>query len=54
VRTILLIMTIVGGLLTLVAAGWVAVLSRRDRWLKRNLARLADQNVDDLREHSQA
>jgi hypothetical protein len=54
VRTILLIMTILGGLLTLVAAVWVARLSIMDRWLKHDLARLADQNVDDLREHSQA
>jgi len=54
VRTILLIMTIVGGLLALVAAVWVARVSIRDRWQKHDLARLADQNVDDLREHSQA
>jgi hypothetical protein len=54
VRAILLGMTILGGLLAFVAAGWVTELSRRDRWLKRNLARLADQNVADLREHSQA
>jgi hypothetical protein len=54
VRTFLLFMTIVGGMLALVAAGRVARISIRDRWLKHDLARLADQNVDDLREHSQA
>src|SRR5688500_151898 len=52
VRTILLIMTILGGLLTLAVAFWVAELSRRDRWLNRNLARLADENVDELKLHS--
>ena len=44
-------MTIVGGLLSLVAAGWVAGLSREDRWLKRNLYRLGDEFVHEL--HSQ-
>jgi uncharacterized iron-regulated membrane protein len=43
VRMFLLIMTIVGGLLALVAAVWVAVLSGRDRWLRRNLYRLGDE-----------
>ena len=43
VRTFLLIMTIVGGLLALVAAGWVARVSIRDRWLKHGLSRLGDQ-----------
>jgi hypothetical protein len=54
VRTILLIMTIAGGLLALIAAGWVAVLSRRDRWLKRNFYRLGDQYAHELKLHSQA
>jgi hypothetical protein len=52
VRTILLIMTIVGGLLALAAAVWVAVLSKRDRWLKRNLYRLGDEYQRDLILHS--
>jgi hypothetical protein len=47
-------MTIPGGLLTLVAAGCVAVLSRRDRWLQRNLYRLGDQYARELQLHSQA
>jgi hypothetical protein len=54
VRTFLLIMTIVGGLLTLVAAVWVARLSIRDRWLKRNLYRVGDQYAHELKLHSQA
>ena len=54
VRTFLLIMTIVGGLLALVAAGWVAELSRRDRWLKHNRYRLGDQYQHELILHSQA
>jgi hypothetical protein len=54
VRTILLMMTIAGGLLALIAASWVAVLSRRDRWLKRNLERVGDQYVHELKLHSQA
>jgi hypothetical protein len=52
VRTILLAMTIVGGLLGLIAAIWVAELSKRDRWLKHDLARLADQHVRELQLHS--
>jgi hypothetical protein len=54
VRTFLLIMTIVGGLLALVAAVWVAVLSRRDRWLQRNLYRLGDKYQRELILHSRA
>jgi FtsZ-interacting cell division protein ZipA len=54
VRTILLIMTIVGGLLALMAAIWVAKRSSSKRWRKRNLARLADENVRDLKLHSLA
>ncbi len=54
VRTFLLIMTMVGGMLALVAAGWVAWLSRKDRWLKRNLYRLGDQYTHELKLHSQA
>ena len=38
VRTFLLIMTVVGGLLSLGAAVWVALLARRARWRQRNLA----------------
>jgi hypothetical protein len=53
VRTLLLIMTIVGGLLSLVAAGWVARLSRKGRWLQRNLYRLGDQYAHELKLHSQ-
>ena len=47
-------MTIVGGLLGLAAAIWVAEVSKRDRWLKHDLARLADQHVRELQLHSQA
>jgi hypothetical protein len=54
VRTILLIMTIVGGLLGLAAASWVAELSRRHRWLKRNLYRLGNQYARELKLHGQA
>jgi hypothetical protein len=54
VRTLLLIMTIVGGLLGFVAAGWVAWLSRKDRWLKRNLYRLGDQYARELKLHMKA
>jgi hypothetical protein len=54
VRTLLGIMTIVGGLLSLVAAVWVARLSRKDRWLQRDLARLGDQYARELKLHSEA
>jgi hypothetical protein len=54
VRTILLIMTIVGGVLAFVAAVWVARLSTKDRWLKHNLARLGDEVTHELKRHSQA
>jgi len=54
VRTFLLIMTIVGGLFSLGAAVWVVLLAKRARWRQRNLARLADQYVHELRLHSQA
>ena len=52
VRTFLLIMTIVGGLLALVAAGWVARLSAVDRRRKRSLYRLGDQYGRELMLHS--
>ena len=54
VRTLFLIMTIVDGLLSLVAAGWVTWLSRKDRWLERNLYRLCDDYVHELKLDSQA
>jgi hypothetical protein len=54
VRTILLIMTIIGGLLAFVAAAWVVVLSIRDRWLKHNLYRLGDWVTHEMKRHSQA
>jgi hypothetical protein len=54
VRTLLLVMTILGGLLTLVAAVWVAELSRRDRWRKRNLDRLLDKYHRQMQLHSRA
>jgi hypothetical protein len=54
VRTFLLIMTIVGGLLGLVAAIWVAELSTRERWLRRNLDRLTDEYVRELEVHTRA
>jgi hypothetical protein len=54
VRTFLLIMTILGGLFTLVAAVWVAGLSARDRWLNHNLYRLGDQYAHELKLHSEA
>jgi hypothetical protein len=54
VRVFLLIMTIVGGLLALFAAVWVAELSRRKRWLERNLYRLGDEYAYELRRHSKA
>jgi hypothetical protein len=54
VRTILLIMTILGGLLAFVAAVWVAVLSTKDSWLKHNLARLGDDVTYEMKRHSQA
>jgi hypothetical protein len=53
VRTILLIMTVLGGLLALIAAGWVAELSRSNRWLERNLARLNDQYLRELKLHDE-
>ena len=53
-RTFLLIMTIVGGLLGLAAAIWVAELSTQDRWLKRNLYRLGDEYQRELTLHSRA
>jgi hypothetical protein len=51
-RTLLMIMTIVGGLLSFVASGWVARLSRKDRCLRRNLDRLGDQYQRELTLHS--
>jgi hypothetical protein len=47
VRTILLIMTILGGLLAFVAAVWVAVLSTKDRWHEHslNLASLKPNSI---------
>jgi len=43
-----------GGLLALVAAGWMAWLSRKDGWLKRNLYRLGDQYARELILHTRA
>jgi hypothetical protein len=54
VRVFLLIMTIVGGVLALVAAVWVAVLSVKDRWLKHNLARAGDEVTFEMKRHDQA
>jgi hypothetical protein len=54
VRTLLLIMTVVGGLLSLTAAGWVGWLAWRARWRQRNLARLGDLYVEELKRHSRA
>ncbi len=51
-RTFLLIMTVVGGLLSLGAAVWVALLARRARWRQRNLAFVFDEYDCDLQRHS--
>ena len=50
----LLIMTVVGGLLSLGAASWVALLAKRARWRPHNLARLVDQYVHKLGLHDEA
>ena len=47
-------MTVVGGLLSLTAAGWVGWLAWRARWRQRNLARLGDLYVEELKRHSRA
>jgi hypothetical protein len=54
VRTILLIMTIFGGLLALIAAVWVAVLSSSERLREHRIARLTDEYQSKLIQHSQA
>jgi hypothetical protein len=53
VRAFLLFMTILGGLLALVAAVWVAIRSSRERRLKHDLAREGDRYQDELILHSQ-